>query len=273
MPSSSSTSFFAAGYWRDPEQTTQRFALDPDSPAHRRYATGDLGRRNPDGTVVHLGRKDFQVQIGGERVEIAEIEAVLCERHDVRAAVVVARPAQQGELRLIAYVTCASDPPPLESELREYVAERLPRQMTPDRFVFCSALQLTEAGKIDRRSLPPPPRERPRLRTPFEPPATVLEREVAGIFGEVLELDGIGAHDSFFELGGKSLGAMRVLAQLLERHGVRVEFAEFFAAPTPVALAAAVELALTAGSAEELLREIEGLPEDEVRRLLKGPGR
>lgn len=264
--------YFAAEYWRDEEQTRQRFQPDPESAAHRRYRTGDLGRRNADGTVVHLGRKDFQVQIGGERVEIAEIEAALCERQDVQSAVVVARPAAGGELRLIAYVACTGNPPPLESELREHVAERLPRQMTPDRFVFCDSLRVTEAGKMDRRTLPAPPRERPRLRTAFEAPATELERDMATLFGGVLELDEVGARDSFFELGGKSLGAMRVLAQMLERHGVRVDFAEFVASPTPVALAATVELALTAAQAEDLLREIEGLPEEEVRRRLESCG-
>ncbi|MEZ5354846.1 MAG: non-ribosomal peptide synthetase [Bryobacteraceae bacterium] len=259
---------FASGYWRDPEQTRARFVNDPRSTSHKRYFTGDLGRRNPDGTVVHLGRKDFQVQIGGERVEIGEIEAVLSEREDVRSAVVVAGRTEGGDVRLIAYVACVGEAP-LESELREHVAERLPRQMTPDRFVFCDDLKLTEAGKMDRRTLPAPPRERPRLRTPFEAPATMLEREIAAIFGAVLELDGIGARDSFVELGGKSLGAMRVLAGIEERLGARVEFAEFFAAPTPVGLAATVELALTAAKAEDLLSEIEGLPEEEVRRLLE----
>lgn len=260
--------YFATGYWRDPEQTAQRFQTDPDSPAHRRYSTGDLGRRNPDGTVVHLGRKDFQVQIGGERVEVAEIEAVLCERDDLSAAAVVARPGDSGEVRLIAYVTSASQPPPLESDLRDYVAERLPRQMTPDRFVFCDSLQLTAAGKMDRRSLPAPPRERPRLRTPFEEPATAIEREIAAIFGEILALDGLGVRDSFFELGGKSLGAMRMLAKVYERFEARVDFADFFAAPTPLGLAALVELALTAAEAEHILRKIEALPEEEVHRLL-----
>ena len=204
------------------------------------------------------------MQIGGERVEVAEIEAVLGERPGIRAAVVTAQTSETGQTRLVAYVECPGEFP-MESDLREYVAERLPRQMTPDRFVFCRSLSLTEAGKVDRKSLPSPSRERPRMRTPFEAPATDLERGIAAVFGEVLELDGAGVRDSFFELGGKSLGAMRVLASIHDRYGVRVEMTEFFAAPTVVSLAAAVELARSGVGGEReweaLLGEVESQAE------------
>ena len=250
--------YFAAGYWRDPKQTSARFQADKASPAHKRYSTGDLGRRHADGTVVHLGRKDFQVQVGGERVEIAEIEAALSGHPALGAAVVVAHENASGEQRLVAYVECPDEPPPLEGELRSYVAERLPRQMVPDRFVFCRRLELTAAGKVNRRALPPPPRERPRLRTPFEAPATALESEVAAIFGDVLELDGIGARDSFFELGGKSLGAMRVLSRIRERYGARIPMAGFVQGAAPVQVAAAIEHSLGGDTDwEKLLAEIE----------------
>lgn len=257
----------AVGYWRDPAQTAERFKPDPQSPEHRLYATGDLGRRRADGAIVHLGRKDFQVQIGGQRVEVGEIEAALLSRDGVRAAAVTALTTESGDKRLVAYLECSGSAP-LESDLRAYLAERLPPQMQPDRIVILPALPLTSAGKVDRLALPPPPQERPALETKLEPPRTELERDLVAMFEETLELSGLGVNDSFLELGGKSLGAMRLLTRIAAAHSLQLTPGRFFASPTAAAIAHAVEAART----EALLDEIEGLSESDAGRFLEDGG-
>ena len=261
----------AVGYWREPAQTAERFQPAPGESGYRLYRTGDLGRRRPDGALVHLGRKDLQVQIGGQRVEIAEIETVLLSHPDVRAAAVAASKTKSGDTRLVAYLEC-SRRPPSETELRRYLADRLPPQMLPDRIVYLDGLPLTSANKIDRLALPAQPNERPEMETAFEGPRSPLEAEVAAIFENVLELSGIGVHDSFLELGGKSLGAMEILTKVAAKYGLRMTPEEFFGAPTPAAAAQRIE-ASRAGAAEpnaieDLLAELESLSEAEAQRLL-----
>ena len=193
-------------------------------------------------------------------------------RTDILAAAVTARISKGGEQRVVAYVEYTGEAP-AEDELRAYLGERLPRQMTPDRFVFCETLPLTAANKVDRRRLPEPPRVRPKLSTPFKAPQTPIEIATAVMFGDALELDEVGLQDSFFELGGKSLGAMRVLVQLVNRYGVRIEATEFFERPTVGALASTVStrlmLGADPGSLADLLDQIEGLADIDVRRLLE----
>ncbi|MEP7063257.1 MAG: amino acid adenylation domain-containing protein [Betaproteobacteria bacterium] len=152
----------AAGYWRRPELEIARFVDGGARPGVRRYLTGDVGRRMPDGTLLHLGRRDQQVKIRGVRVEAAEVEAALFAHPDVRAAAVTGQCTVAGEARLVACIAARAWRDDLASALARHVRTRLPDAMVPDAWTFVDALPLTPAGKVDRRALPAAPPRRPR---------------------------------------------------------------------------------------------------------------
>lgn len=231
------------GYLRRPELTAERF-IDWTDPASGKtlhaYRSGDLGRRDANGDIECLGRMDHQVKIRGFRIETDEIENLLLRHPGVRECAVIARTDHgDGEPRLVAYVVPASGHVP-DSELRAHLARDLPQFMLPAAFVELAALPITENGKLDRRALPAPPRQRPELATVFREPSTVLEKRVCQVFAEVLEIDRAGVLDNFFELGGTSLAVLRVI-RMLEGAGSRKLAAnDFFQEPTARALAQAM---------------------------------
>ena len=206
--------FLSPGYWRRPELTAAAFADDPEDPGARRYRTGDLGRLLPDGCCVHMGRTDFQVKVRGNRVELDEIEQTLLRHPGVAEAVVVGVRADEDETRLVAYVVPRPGAAPTVTSLRQLLAAELPSAMLPMAFVALPALPQAPNGKVDRRALPAPDRVRPVLDVAYREPANDIERLVAGIWREVLDLDAVGADDNFLDLGGDSLRAMRVMSRL-----------------------------------------------------------
>ncbi|MFZ6027917.1 MAG: amino acid adenylation domain-containing protein [Chloroflexota bacterium] len=211
------------GYLARPDLTAERFVPNPfaallsETPTAnntRLYKTGDRARYAADGTIEFLGRLDFQVKIRGFRIETGEIEAVLAQHPRLQTAVVVARETAPGEKQLVAYVV----PQPgadagTVSDWRDFLATRLPDYMLPANFVPLEALPLTASGKIDRRALPAPSVERPMLSATFVAPGTALEKQLAEIWAQALQLKEVGVHDNFFELGGHSL----LLAQIQHR--------------------------------------------------------
>ncbi|MCA9652141.1 MAG: amino acid adenylation domain-containing protein [Myxococcales bacterium] len=229
----------ARGYLGDPGLTAARFIPDPLGAAGERlYRTGDLGRQRPDGKLELLGRVDDQLKVRGVRVEPGEIEAVLRSCSGVRDAAVGMRvPGGGGEARLVAWVVAPRAEP---SAWRGTLRRRLPESMIPSAFVVVPTLPRTRSGKIDAGALPDPPRARPPLATSFVEPAQGLERSVAAMVAEVVRLDRVGADDDFFDLGGDSLRAARLLARLRDELGVEVGWAELMARPTARALAEAV---------------------------------
>jgi len=231
------------GYLRRPELTAERF-IDWTDPASgqtlRAYRSGDLGRRGADGDIECLGRIDHQVKIRGFRIETDEIETLLLRHAGVRECAVIARTdTPDGEARLVAYVVPKARPLPL-AELRALLAKDLPQFMLPSAFVELAALPITENGKLDRRALPAPPRQRPELASVFREPSGALESRVCQVFAEVLDLDRAGALDNFFELGGTSLAVLRVMRQLEGAGSRRLVANDFFQDPTPRALALAL---------------------------------
>src|SRR4029079_13972114 len=148
--------YLSPGYWGQPELTAASFAPDPVEERVRVYRTGDLGMMRPDGCLVYLGRKDFQVKVRGHRVEIAEIEAALLNLKEVKKAAVVAREDRRGDTRLVGYVVAAFDPAPSPGELRRQLRAVLPEYMVPSTFVLLDELPVTPSGKMDRRALPAP---------------------------------------------------------------------------------------------------------------------
>jgi amino acid adenylation domain-containing protein/non-ribosomal peptide synthase protein (TIGR01720 family) len=246
------------GYRNDPGRTAEAFLPDPFAAARgaRLYRTGDLARRAVDGGIEILGRADFQVKIRGFRVELGEIEAVLAAHPAVHQAAVLARRHGAGESRLVAYAAMRGDPSsaPGPSELRAFVAGRLPEFMVPSAFVRLAALPLTPHGKIDRRALPEPGPERPQLAAPFTAPRTPAERTMARIWADLLRLDQVGVDDNFFELGGDSILSIQIVARC-QQAGLRLTPRQLFENQTVAELAALAEAALppAAGSEAALL--------------------
>lgn len=231
----------AAGYWNLPEVTAERFRDDPADPAQRRYLTGDLGRRLPDGMLQHVGRKDFAIKIRGYAVDAGEVEARLLCLEGVREACVVARPAGDGTDQLVAFVV-RTGTAPAPSALRQTLLEALPSHMVPRRFVDVDALPRTPTGKPDRNALPQVDDPHRDLATPCVAPRSALEAEIASIWSEVLGVDPVGVDDDFLALGGDSLQATRIASQLFARYGLDLEVAVLFNERTVARIAALVAL-------------------------------
>lgn len=228
----------ARGYLRRPELDAERFVADPFGGDGRLYKTGDLVRWRSDGALDFLGRADKQVKIRGFRIELGEVEAALGGHAEVRACAVVAH-GEGTDRRLVAYVVPRGDVY-AAPELRDALRRQLPEFMVPTSYMRLAALPVTANGKLDRAALPEPEKHRPDLAQPYRAPTGELETLVCRTFAELLGLDRAGARDGFFELGGNSLLAVKLLAKLRDAGQPEVSPAVFFAAPTPAALARAL---------------------------------
>jgi amino acid adenylation domain-containing protein/non-ribosomal peptide synthase protein (TIGR01720 family) len=231
----------ARGYLQRPRLTAESFMPDPFSsePGARLYKTGDLARYLPDGNIEFIGRVDLQVKVRGFRVEPGEIESVLNQHPDLREAVVVAQDDGSGSARLIAYVVTAREPMPPVGSLRDFLKESLPDYMVPSLFVPLDGLPMSPSGKVDRQALPEPDQERPDLGAAYVAPRTEEERILADIWTQVLGIERVGVHDSFFELGGDSILSIQVIARA-NQAGLRLTPRQLFEAPTVAGLAMAV---------------------------------
>jgi len=261
----------AKEYWRHPELTKAKFLPVPDSPAERIYLTGDLGQFQPDGLLVHLGRKDFMVKIRGYRVELGEVERALLLHPEVKEAAVVAWEREAGEPFLAAYlVPRGKDALPVD-QIMAFLRQRLPDYMIPFRFSFLDSLPLIN-GKLNKRDLPKPERIRPQMSRAYEPPESELQWSLAAIWTEVLAIDKVGIRDSFFDLGGNSLLASLVLSRLPEQWRAEISLQALFEKPTIADLAAVIiEMKLARsnkGEVADLLAEIESLTDDQATHYL-----
>ena len=263
--------YLSPGYWRMADLTRTKFLPDPNGGDKRIYLTGDLGRMLSDGCLYHVGRKDFQVNIRGYRIEVGEIEMALLNLPSIKEAVVVAWEDQPGDQRLVAYVVLNNCFAPSVSELRSSLKYRLPDYMTPSAFVFLDTLPLNPNGKVDRRALPPPSPARPDLNTPFVASRTPVEETIARIWSEVLSLDQVGVHDNFFDLGGHSLAATRVVSQVIKQFRLELPLQSLFQSPTVAEMAAVIDERkknrLTEEELERILTELETMSEEEAKKL------
>ena len=268
--------YLSPGYWCRDDLTRAAFRISASAETDRCYRTGDLGSMKPDGCLTHLGRKDFQVKIRGNRVEIHEVEMALMELEAVKEAVVVAREDVPGHKRLVAYIVPARAPAPIASALRVALAAKLPDYMIPSAFVFVDSLPLIGIGKVDRRALPDPGHSRPELDTPYVAATTPVEEQLAKIWAEVLSLDQVGIHDNFFDLGGHSLAATRVISQVLKQFQMEVSLQSLFQSPTVAEMAAVITEHQAKKLGEEeldrILTELESLSEEEAQRLVANQG-
>ncbi|HEY0195197.1 MAG TPA: amino acid adenylation domain-containing protein, partial [Kofleriaceae bacterium] len=233
----------ARGYLARPELDAEKFVADPFGGDTRLYRTGDRVRWRPDGTLDFLGRADGQVKLRGFRIELGEIEARLGALPGVAACAVTVRGDGPTGPRLVAYIVPvpdvgeASAPPSLRAQL----ARGVPEFMVPSAWVTLAALPVTANGKTDRKALPAPSSSRPELAQPYRAPSTERERGVCQVFGELLGVDQVGVLDGFFDLGGNSLLALRLITRLREAGFPELSTATFFAAPYPQALAKAID--------------------------------
>ncbi|MEL1263987.1 amino acid adenylation domain-containing protein [Pseudoxanthomonas putridarboris] len=233
----------ARGYLKRPDLSAERFLPDPfradlDT---RMYRTGDIGRWLPNGELEYLGRQDFQIKIRGFRVELGEIEAQVMAFPGVREAGVLAREDVPGLKRLVAYLSPVDRDAPVDLErLRQHLVAQLPDYMVPVAYVQMDALPLSPNGKLDRGKLPAPGRQRPEWAGVYAAPQGDVETALCAIFADVLDLEELGRHDNFFDLGGTSLLAIRVLEAVRRRHLGDVSAMALFRSPTPAQLAAAM---------------------------------
>jgi hypothetical protein len=228
----------ARGYLNRAELTTERFVDNPmptDSTGTRVFRTGDLARVHPDGQIELVGRADLQVKIRGFRVELEEIEAVLAMHEKVQQTAVVTQPFE-GDKRLIAYIVLRTGEMLVLRELRTFLESRLPDYMIPAIFVRLDSMPLTSTGKVDRQGLPMPQKTRPQLDTPYEEPRNAIEAAIAESWTELLQLDQVGIHDHFLELGGDSLFATTAAARIADYFAVDCAPITFFENPTVAAL-------------------------------------
>jgi amino acid adenylation domain-containing protein len=220
----------ARGYLNRAELTAERFIPNPFSndAGARLYRTGDLAKYLFDGNIEFLGRIDHQVKIRGFRVELGEIEAVLDRHPEVKECVVINREDIPGKKRLTAYIVPKSEKAITVTQLRRFLEERLPLYLVPTNFITIDAIPLTSNGKIDRRSLPIPDNLRPELEVTYITPQTDIEKTIADVWQKVLELEKIGIHDNFFEIGGHSLLLIQVNSKLRQLFDTDLSIVEMF---------------------------------------------
>jgi len=264
----------ARGYFKRPDLTAENFIPHPFSQklGARLYKTGDFGRLLPSGSIEFVGRVDDLVKVRGFRIELGEIARTIRQHSEINDAFVIALDTDSDASQIVAYAV-----PNLRStistmELRSYVRNKLPDYMVPTRFIFLEALPVSPNGKIDRKALPAPGRSRPELDTPLVDGRTPLEKDLVQIWGEVLELDQIGIHDNFLDLGGNSLAATRIISRVTARLQTEIPLGSLFQSPTVAEMAAVIsqyEIKKGENELEKILDELESLEEKEGRRSVK----
>jgi amino acid adenylation domain-containing protein/non-ribosomal peptide synthase protein (TIGR01720 family) len=269
----------ARGYLDRAALTAGRFVADPYGAAgSRMYRSGDLVRWNGQGQLEYAGRADDQVKVRGFRIEPGEIAAVLAEHPGVAQAVVVVREDGAGDRQLVGYVVRAQpvtgddtvaathlpgDAPP--AALRQHLAAILPEHMVPAVIIEMAALPLTANGKLDRNALPAPDRT---AETTGRVARSPEEEVLCGLFTEVLGVPGVGIDDSFFDLGGHSLIAIRLINRIRTVFGVELSVRVLFETPTIAVLAPGLRSAGVARPALVLMPRPESVPLSYAQRRL-----
>lgn len=220
------------GYYKRPDLTAERFVAytAPDGSEHRVYRTGDLVKRLEDDTVVFVGRADQQVKIRGFRVEPSEIEAHILQSGLVANCIVV--PVGSGsEKQLICYYKTASGYDTYADDIRAWLLERMPVYMVPSRFLDIPEFPLTANGKIDKGALAELQTDGEKRRA-YAAPVTLLQQDIARLWCRILKLPVIGIHDNFFQFGGNSVLAYKLLTLMRRELHLSLEIADLFACPT-----------------------------------------
>jgi amino acid adenylation domain-containing protein len=217
------------GYLNRPELSREKFVQNPYKPGERLYRSGDLVRLTTDKEMEYLGRIDYQVKIRGFRIELGEIESQLLNHPIVKEVVVILMVDDSGDKQLCAYIVCEETPN--TTELKEFLAKKLPDYMIPSYMVTLDKIPLTPNGKVDKKALPGP---KAAAKETYTAPRNLLEKRLVEIWSEVLgvEYPLIGINSNFFELGGHSLKATVLLGRLHQEFNIKIPLGEFFKNPT-----------------------------------------
>ncbi|MCP4108164.1 MAG: AMP-binding protein, partial [Desulfobacteraceae bacterium] len=255
-----SGSGLARGYLNNSVLTNEKFIDNPFMTGEGMYRTGDLARWLPDGNIEFLGRIDSQVKIRGFRIEPGEIENTLIQYEDIDSAVVLAKEGIDGDSKyLVAYYMSETE---IEaSDLRIFLKRSLPDYMVPSCFVYMDKFPLTSNGKIDRKALPEPDGGI-GTGVVYIAPRNEAEEKLVKIWEEILILDKIGIHDNFFDLGGHSLKATRLVSRISKDLGVGISLKDIFSNPTIESIAS-----LISGSDKIEYKHIEEVPDQDSYEL------
>jgi amino acid adenylation domain-containing protein len=280
----------AAGYWNRPELTAMRFVRNPLAPSQspRLYCTGDLGRYRANGDIEYLGRADSQVKLRGMRIELREIEAVLASHPLVREAVIGLHGEGEHE-KLAAYLVPRNGQPPEVRELRRFLRSKLPEHMSPASYWLLDRLPLLPSGKINRNALAFAGGTALTDQGQVVLPSSDVERKLANIWQELLEVEQVGIDQNFFELGGHSLLVLQMIARIRNIFEIELPVRSVFEKPTIAGLADELQKAQALGlrartpilqrsgaraaaaspSRETLLAQLDNLSPAELQSLLK----
>ncbi len=251
------TPFRSKGYYGDPEMTAGAFIQNPlNNDEDIIYKTGDLGRYLPDRSIEFIGRLDRQVKIHGNRIELNEIESALLSHSSIEQTLVAAQKTSGHEIRLICYYIGKEQV--TADVLREHLKNYLPDYMLPSFFVQMDVFPLNINGKIDKKALPSP-EELIYENIKYEPPADETEDKLAGIWGEILNLNKVGVNNSFFQIGGNSLIAVRIISKIYKTFGTEISIKDFFDNPSIRKLSQVI-----ARSGKQAYTPIESVNKDEV---------
>jgi amino acid adenylation domain-containing protein len=220
----------ALGYWNAPDLTRETFLPHPWIKGERIYKTGDKARYLRDGTIEYMGRSDNQIKLYGHRIELGEIESILREMDGIGQALCVSREISPGDIRLAAYLIAKSGAaPPAQAAIEASLSALLPAYMLPQSYIFLDAFPLTPSGKVDKKALPVIDRSSQKERSE---PADEIERMVLSIWKSTMSTQQIGVRDDFFSVGGYSLLAVRLIANITRKFGVDISLRSFFSDPT-----------------------------------------
>jgi amino acid adenylation domain-containing protein len=235
------------GYLNLNEMTNERFIPDPFSndPDARIYKTGDLVHYFPDGTLMYLNRVDLQVKIRGYRIELGEIESAISKFTGIKENAVVVYTDEQSEKVLVAYCVIDNGTALNETELRQFLKEKLPDYMVPSAFVLMEKLPLTANKKVDRKALPEPTNLSSSFSKDYVEPTTDTEKKLTAIWSSILKIEKIGILDNFFEIGGHSMIAVNMIIRIEKEFGIRLPLATLFEQSDIQKLAKVIEDGIT----------------------------
>jgi acyl-coenzyme A synthetase/AMP-(fatty) acid ligase len=228
------TPFASRGYLKDPEKNRRAFIKTTSGSCGETpvYRTGDYGILLPNGEVQFVGRRDGQIKLRGKKIDLGLIESHLRDHGAIRNCAVALKKDHYGYDRLVAYIVVHDNSIPDTETLKDRLRNRLPDYMVPAIFTALPELPLTHSGKIDRNALPEPSSERAVLKQKYVSPSTDMEKKLVRIWCEVLELEEVGIHDNFFDIGGSSILGMVVCTKIQEDFNVDMPILKVFENPT-----------------------------------------